>query len=168
MTTEMKTENKVTVDITVIEDARQLLARMFDDHPAVRDDVNKVWAVVQVLQGHIQNLSNMLGAMNETIITLREQRDKLVVENSRKWDEGYDAGARFGQIGADEEKTMALLRQMLIDQLEDKINVHPEDAAVFVDMMMAGDLRLDEADILAELIEAVAYQRNMAAESEDE
>lgn len=166
-TTETKTENKVTVDITVIEDARELLAQMFDNHPAVREDVNKVWAMVQSLQANLQNMADMLGMMNETILTLKEQRDKLAIENSYKWDEGYDAGARFGQIGADEEKTTALLRQMMIDQLEDKANVHPEDAAVFVDMMLAGDLLMDESDVLAELIEAVAYQRTMA-DGEDE
>jgi len=146
------------VDVTIdLSGVREVLEGLFNQHPATQGEVNKAWGMIQVMGAQMESLGKTIGSLNRLVVLLKEQRDGLLAENAKQWDEGYRAGERMATIGIESDAQDTML-QMFADHIVDATLAltSPEIAEVFAEALRQGELTIDEGEALDEVVRAIA------------
>jgi|GEM_PF-2621404 len=171
-----KTAGKPVAEVTVVnadvERMRRVLETLFDDNPHIRNEINVLWDLIEGMGNQMTGLGKGIGSLNELVIELKQQRDEQVAINSEQWDYGYEAGEKVGAFmqGRDvfNQKT---LDEEVANRIYDALFVQADldDAQLFAEALMSGELVLDEGEKINHLVAVVAERvRQQAEELENE
>jgi hypothetical protein len=168
-------ESDVVVELNGMENARILLAQLFDDNPHIRKEINSVWGVVESMGNQMTMLGKAIGGLNALIIELKQQRDEQVALNAQQWDEGYTAGEKVGAFMQNHEAlTAETIRGIIEENISDGHFVYADedDIRLFCEALMSGEFLMDEGETLSDLVMAVANRMredvDFSGEGEDE
>lgn len=157
------------VDVTIdLSGLREVLEGLFNQHPAIQGDINKAWGMITVMGAQMESLGKTIGSLNRLVVLLKEQRDGLLTENAKQWDDGYQAGHRMATIGIESDDQDTMLK-MFADHIVDATLAltSPEIAEVFAEALRQGELTLDEGEALNDVVRAIA-QRFIDEQSDEE
>lgn len=159
-------ETKVTIDLT---DVRGVLERIFNNNPDAREDVNTAWAMVEKMGNQMESLAKTVGSLNRLVVMLKEQRDELVFYNARMWDEGYAQGEKIGAFlqgrdGFNQDMLNGEVAEAIYDAMF--VCADLEDAQLFAEALMSGELVIDEGEVISALVASVAERMRIQKEEE--
>jgi hypothetical protein len=137
----------------------EVLEGLFNQHPAAQGDINKAWGMIKVMGAQMESLGKTIGSLNRLVVLLKEQRDELLEDNAKQWDEGYRAGERIARIGVESDDQDTML-QMFADHIVDATLAltSPEIAEMFAEALRQGELTIDEGEALNDVVRAIAQR----------
>jgi len=161
-----KTAGKPVAVVTVVnadvERMRGVLETLFEGNPHIRKEINVLWNL-------IQGMGKGIGSLNELVVDLEQQRDKQVAINSEQWDDGYKAGE---SVGAFMEGRDVFSQQIMTDEISDMVygatyvDTDLDDARLFAEALMRGDMAYDEGQLINHLVAVVAERVRQQQEEE--
>jgi len=171
-----KTAGKPVAEVTVVnadvERMRRVLETLFDDNPHIRNEINVLWDLIEGMGNQMTGLGKGIGSLNELVIELKQQRDEQVAINNRQWDDGYKAGE---SVGAFMEGRDVFTQEIMTDEISDMVygathvDTDLDDARLFAEALMRGDMAYDEGQLINHLVAVVAERvRQQAEELENE